>query len=194
MQRFLSLLQQADLELDSEEVADMLWLAGQIDVDATLASDGVKKNNQDKKEPPEQPRKKPDSHPGANPLNSLPPAPPANVVLPPADSAASRQPSNTFADLPFKAPAAPALRDRLELSRSLRPLRRKVPSSREMILDEEATAIAMVESGDRQWSPVLKATPERWLDLTLVVENTKSTIIWQELIAEIPTVGAFRGI
>ncbi len=196
MQRFLSLLQRADLELDSEEIADMLWLAGQIDVGVVLTTDGVKKNNRDKKEPPEQPRQKLNSDTGGKPLSSLPPEPPANVVLPPMDSDASRESSNTFADLPFKAPAAPALRDRLKLSRSLRPLRRKVSSSREMILDEEATAIAMVESGDRQWSPVLKATQERWLDLALVVESTKSTIIWQELIAEIQQLlersGAFR--
>jgi formylglycine-generating enzyme required for sulfatase activity len=76
---------------------------------------------------------------------------------------------------------------------------RKVPSRTVQVLDEEATAIQIAESaGQRQWLPVFQPDSERWLDLTLVVEQSRSTMIWQELIAEFQTLlerqGAFRSI
>jgi hypothetical protein len=76
---------------------------------------------------------------------------------------------------------------------------RQVPSRTEQILDEEATAIQIAESaGQRQWIPAFQPAPERWLDLALIVEETRSTVIWQDLIAEFQTLlerqGAFRNI
>ncbi len=75
---------------------------------------------------------------------------------------------------------------------------RKVPSRIEQVLDEEATAIAIAESHSQHWQPVLRAAPERWLDLALVVEDTRSTVIWQELIVEVQQLlerqGAFRTV
>ncbi len=41
MQRFLTLLQQIDLDLDPEEIADALWLAGQLDPSTNATPDAL---------------------------------------------------------------------------------------------------------------------------------------------------------
>jgi hypothetical protein len=97
---------------------------------------------------------------------------------------------------PFSVPAAPALRTQLDLSRSLRPLMRKVPSRTRFDLDEDATVTQIAET--QVWMPVVKANPERWLELDLVVEASKTTVIWERAIAELNHLveyqGAFRAI
>ena len=187
MQQFLALLKHTHLDLDAEAIADILWLASQIDPGEVSEAKGlepvppvvVEQREEERLPPPLQ--------------DDLPTRqPPVSVQLP-----RSRTQSSTGNSLPFQAPAAPALRNPLELGRSLRPFMRKVPSRTEQTLDEEATAIQIAESaGQRQWIPVFQPTPERWLDLALVVEESRSTVIWQELIAEFQTLleqqGAFR--
>jgi formylglycine-generating enzyme required for sulfatase activity len=92
---------------------------------------------------------------------------------------------------PFSVPAAPSLRTRLDLSRALRPLMRKVPSRTKFDLDEEATATQIAEIG--VWLPVVKPRPERWLELDLVVEDSKTTVIWERAIAELNHLAEYQG-
>lgn len=200
MQQFLAMLKQTGLELDADEIADALWLATQIGQGETTEAQSE----------PLDTDPSPDRNLGTReqtlppPLPEAPAIPPAQVSVSPPPPLPSSAPASTFRGasgsvIPFQAPAAPALRKSLELGRSLRPLMRKVPSRQVQILDEEATAIQIAESaGQRQWLPVFQPAPERWLDLALVVEETRSTIIWQELIAEFQTLverqGAFRTI
>jgi len=98
--------------------------------------------------------------------------------------------------LPFQTPAAPALPNKLAISRALRPLMRKVPSPTRSILDVEATVTRIAEQDI--WLPVTKPEPERWLDLELIAEENKSSFIWQETIVELEGLlhnhGAFRRI
>ncbi|WP_228016175.1 LuxR C-terminal-related transcriptional regulator, partial [Leptolyngbya ectocarpi] len=98
--------------------------------------------------------------------------------------------------IPIKAPAAPALRIRLELARALRPLRRSVPSPVRMEFDQAATIDRIADQGI--WSPVLSPAPERWLDVALVIEESKSVPLWKETLAEFQTLlerqGAFRSV
>ena len=188
MQRFLALLKHTDLDLDAEAIADVLWLANQLnpgEVSEAVPSEpeplvAIEQRTEDR-QPLPPPPKLPDN--------------PAQVAV----KASQPRIQASGSALPFQAPAAPALRNALELGRSLRPLMRKVPSRTEQILDEEATAIQIAESaGRRQWVPVFQAAPERWLDLALVVEESRSTVIWQELITEFQALlerqGAFRHI
>ena len=93
--------------------------------------------------------------------------------------------------LPFSVPAAPALRTRLELARSLRPLMRKVPSHSRFDLDEDATVNKIAET--EVWVPVVRPRPERWLELDLVVEDSKSTVIWNRTIAELNHLAEYQG-
>ena len=78
----------------------------------------------------------------------------------------------------------------------MRPLKRKVPSASRFILNEEATINRIIERDI--WLPVTKPEPERWLNLELVVEESRSAFIWQELIDEFQQIlenqGAFRRI
>ena len=98
--------------------------------------------------------------------------------------------------IPFKTPDASALRNPLELARSLRPFKRKYPSAREMVFDEEATVNRIVDQ--QLWVPVLKPAAERWFDLTLIVEDTASMGIWRKVIEEwlnlLKHHGAFRKV
>ncbi|AUB35962.1 Formylglycine-generating enzyme, required for sulfatase activity, containings SUMF1/FGE domain [Nostoc flagelliforme CCNUN1] len=96
----------------------------------------------------------------------------------------------------FSVPAAPALRNRLDLARSLRPLMRKVSSQTRFDVDEDATVAQIAETG--VWLPVVRAVPERWLQLDLVVEESKTTVIWERAIMELNHLmeyqGAFRSV
>ena len=98
--------------------------------------------------------------------------------------------------LPIRIPDSPALSKTLLLSRSLRPLMRKVKSSRRSMLDEEATIVQIVDQDI--WSPVMQPMTERWLDVAIVVEESRSSFIWRELIDEFRVLlerqGAFRDV
>lgn len=84
---------------------------------------------------------------------------------------------------PFKSPAATILPDPLGIERALRPLMRSKESRKNKILDEEATIQRVVEEGI--WCPVLQGEPERWFEITLVIDQSPSMIIWQETIEEL---------
>jgi formylglycine-generating enzyme required for sulfatase activity len=186
-------LKHAQLELDAEEIADLLYLAVQMgDVNKTSATTKPVEETQTKTtttEPEE--TQLPPTPPPAIPE---PAQPAASVNLPSSsDDTQSQSPSDS---IPFKTPAAPGLRNQLALARALRPLMRKVSSRTKKILDTEETVTQFAEN--RILIPVFKPEPERWLDLALVVEKSASIIIWQEIIAEFQKLiehsGAFRSV
>jgi len=189
---FDKLLKKVEIDLDAEQIADLLWLALQIEeVKVTPTPEmqilepetPIETNNSDSQltTPPQ--KNPPVSH-----------QPSASVYLPPTSKGSQQKQNKSIEGIPFKAPAAPALRNPLALARALRPLMRKVPSQIKTVLDEEETVTQIAEK--RVWTPVLKPAPERWLDVALVVEETRSTVIWREIIAEfqrlIELQGAFR--
>ena len=98
--------------------------------------------------------------------------------------------------LPFRSPAVPALQNALGIARSLRPLKRQVPSRTQFLLDESATVNRVAEQG--LWMPVLRPAPGRWLEVALVIDEGKSMAIWQRTISEfcllLERQGAFRNI
>ncbi|SEQ80125.1 Tetratricopeptide repeat-containing protein [Lentzea xinjiangensis] len=92
----------------------------------------------------------------------------------------------------------PALAESLDCFRALRPLKREIPSARDdaMVLDEVATAERTAQTG--VWWPVTRSRAERWLDLTVILDNSPSMSLWRpkvvafmELLARL---GAFRTI
>jgi len=144
--RFWTLLKHAQLELDAEEMADLLWLAVQMgEVEKTLAQ-----------ELPVEETETTTIKTVTDKTSELPPAPPAEIPEPtapmipepvkpqasvniPSDSDDKTQSKPASKTLPFKTPAAPGLRNKLALRRELRPLMRKVASRTQQILDEEKT-------------------------------------------------------
>ncbi|NER22829.1 MAG: formylglycine-generating enzyme family protein [Symploca sp. SIO1B1] len=216
-----SLLKQAELDLDAQQIADILWLAVQIreieetspketavrstfgegfqstssnfvdNIDAIPLQDHQTAINTETKTPPDAPLTPPIK------TTSNPPAASAYLPDSPENQLPKKIPKKTVSEgIPFQAPAAPALRQPLALARALRPLMRKVPSPTQTVIDEEETVTQISEKGI--WTPVLKPAPERWLELALVVEESGSTVIWQEIIAEFQRLtelqGAFRDV
>ncbi|MER8044743.1 SAV_2336 N-terminal domain-related protein [Streptomyces sp. NPDC094032] len=134
------------------------------------------------------------------------PAPPPRVPLHtpaapdpgPAPPVAPRPEPAAPGHTPLLAPAPPMLARPLALQRSLRPLRRTVPSPVGRELDEAATAdrIAALGAGPRLWLPVLRPRQERWLHLRIVVDTGPTMTMWRPLARELHTVlaqtGAFR--
>ncbi len=97
-------------------------------------------------------------------------------------------PEENTEGLPFQVPAAPALPNKLKISKALRPLMRKVPSHSQSILDIESTVNRIVDAlivKQDIWLPITKPQSERWLTLDLVVEENNSSFIWQETINEL---------
>lgn len=94
------------------------------------------------------------------------------------------------------APAIPAIKDPTAITHALRPLRRRIDSMAYDLLDEAATADRVADT--RLWLPELLPTPERWLDLVLVIDDSSSMVIWQRTVAEfralLMQLGAFRTI
>lgn len=187
---FAALLGKAGLELGAEEVADALWLARHInpgvrkqvvkeedledhDVEPTIREEYLDSELEDEgDDEAELPLSLPQKQDGAE----------SDAVKPDG--------------VPIKAPAAPALRIKLELARALRPLRRHVPSPVKMEFDQAATIKRIADQGI--WSPVLSPAPERWLDVALVIEESKSAPLWKETLVEFQTLlerqGAFRRV
>ncbi|MFM6897749.1 MAG: SAV_2336 N-terminal domain-related protein [Microcystis panniformis] len=181
------------LQLSDEDVADSIWLALQMGVE-------------DFQPPPENPEntgpidsstsnqieEKLDDIPEDNLSKSQP-----NVDVITEESLPKEIEKPTpIQDFPFQVPAAASLQTALFISRALRPFMGKVSSATKTILDEEATASFIAERDI--WLPVTKPQPERWLTLELVVEESRSSFIWRELINELQNLlenqGAFKTV
>ena len=185
--QFASALEDADLPFDALDLIDCLWLAQFCEPE-----------NPERQEP--KPKTLPNV-PIANraPVKNTEPASGEVGLFAPerkkrqtddsADTETER--ANKPKGLPFSVPAAPALRTRLDLARALRPLMRKVPSRQRFDLDEDATVTQIAET--EVWMPVVRASPERWLELDLVVEDSKTTTIWERSISELIHLAEYQG-
>lgn len=202
----ISLLRKLDLDVTAEEVAEILWLAARLP--PISASSGAPET------PP--PAAETDKTPSTNDTAAAarPAVPPQNrerfgasVTLPeesgaPGNAAANLYPAQAQTAAGgqgahrFRSPAAYALPGPLEIARQLRPLKRRVPSRTRTLFDEAATAHRIADTGD--WMPVLKAAAERWLDVTLLVDESSSMVIWQRMVSELKDLlerqGAFRTV
>ena len=179
------------LELSDEDIADILWLAAQMGV--VEAKPKEPEPNQSKSEPDNVVWQDEDSK-----QNTEVDSQPDEVinVYPEATIEPKIKTLPQTKSLPFQAPAAPAIQNSLQISRALRPLMKKFPSARKRVLDEEATVTRIAERD--VFVPVTKPQPERWLDLKLIVEESRSSFIWQETIDDLQQIlkihGAFRSV
>ncbi|SFQ99524.1 Tetratricopeptide repeat-containing protein [Lentzea waywayandensis] len=136
----------------------------------------------------------PSSESGREPRSETAP-PEAADVLP--LSSLSRN-EDDHEDVPLAAVDGPALADSLECFRALRPLKREIASFRDdaMVLDEVATAEQTAQTG--VWWPITRSRSERWLDLTVVMDNSPSMSLWRPKIIAfmemLARLGAFRTI
>jgi cholesterol oxidase len=95
-----------------------------------------------------------------------------------------------------RAPAVPALPGGRDILRALRPLKRRVPSRHDFVLDESATADRV--AAERLVLPVMSPADGRWLSVALVADAGPSMVIWRSLVAELrillERLGAFRDV
>jgi hypothetical protein len=190
-EQFISFLEGMKMSLTGRELTETLWLAQRIK--PLPAKPKTPLNPPSLERPPH--------------LNPPPPEgpPPPFIPPPPSDS---REPPRADvyvggkgsgvapAGVSFRLPGVVALPRSLSISRSLRPLMKRVPSRSETIIDEVATAEQSADLGII--TPVLRAAPERWLDLAIVVERSGAMRMWSRSIADLKALlerlGAFRNV
>ncbi|MCW5318359.1 SUMF1/EgtB/PvdO family nonheme iron enzyme [Nostoc sp. KVJ3] len=193
IERVIGAFQNLGFDLTDTEIADILWLAVQM-----------RRSNCSSVSEPEQQTPVSTTSKIASTLPQLPLEQNLNSsksinkteasanVYPQSSQDSDRNSSG----IPIKVPAAQALRNQLEIGRALRPLKRRVPSKREFVLDEAATAERIAK--EKLLLPVMKSAPERWLELALVVDEGASMMLWTQTIKELRQLlerhGAFRDV
>ncbi|MGB0564786.1 MAG: hypothetical protein ACPGVO_23770, partial [Spirulinaceae cyanobacterium] len=198
LEHFISTLEQANIErqgnaLDAVEIADLLWLALQRDGGEAVegeASSVVGDEPDIETEPPESQPLPTQRETEETQETETTEAPGAKVYPSGGRSQSSQQ------GIPFKTPAAAALRNPLALARALRPLMRKVRSRTVQVLDERATVQQTIE--EQRVVPVMRPALERWFEVALVIEESGSWGIWQQTLMEFAQLlarqGAFRAV
>jgi formylglycine-generating enzyme required for sulfatase activity len=174
-----------DLDLTPEEIADIFWL--------TLQRQEI---NQTITTPAPQPKIIPpvteETDVTSDYINTSPKLP----EIPKAQIYSSSSNSTTTNSISLRIPDAPSLRTPLALAQSLRPLMRRVASDKNTILDETATVDYFANQSI--FVPIFKSEPEPWLDLALVVDESKSMLIWRHTIRELKRLlehyGVFRDV
>lgn len=184
--RLAAILEMLDIEPTEEDLMDVLWLAEHI----APHTGGSGRPASDRQEHEET------ASPVTSPGRSRPELPvradPELHLSPPKTS----RTVPTVPAAPFQVPAAPGLPAGRALTRALRPLKRRTPSDREIVLDEEATATRIAEGG--LWIPEFRPARTRWFDLVLVIDGHRSMSIWRQLADELrillERLGAFRDV
>ncbi|MFF9194326.1 NaeI family type II restriction endonuclease [Streptomyces sp. NPDC014779] len=207
--RLLAALRTAVPELDGTALAEALWLAAHRaaeDPDAAPRPVPDPAAEEDDGAParagrqrPAPPADDPHTAPGApagrppQPRTAADDAPPGT----PGGRALHERLAGSTTPVRGQAVAAPhtgALPRALELTRALRPWKRRWPEGRGSTLDIDATVDGYARSGEL--IPVLTAAPERWFDLVLIVDRSPGMRVWTETVAEFTAVldrlGAFR--
>ncbi len=188
--QFAKTLTNSNLEFDAIDLADMLWLAQFIESgNATQLEAEQTGKKGDKGSTTSSSIDKRGSSSLESALNLY--TDNQNQAHQGQREKKTEQTTENFKGQPFSVPAAPALRTRLDLARALRPLMRKVSSRTRFDLDEDATVTQIAET--EVWMPLVRARPERWLELDVVVEDSKTTVIWERVIAELNLLAEYQG-
>ncbi|KYC41698.1 hypothetical protein WA1_16810 [Scytonema hofmannii PCC 7110] len=190
LDQLINALNQEELGLTGEEIADIFWLTLQ-----RIESLELTPNKQQFSPPTQLEPQIPTGLPTPNIPPNFPEIPSASANIYSNSSTKTQTSTNTQA-LTLGIPDAPSLREPIKLAQSLRPLMRRVASGREMILDEIATVERTAAEGI--CIPVFQPEPEPWLDLALVVDESRSMLIWRHTIRELRRLlehyGIFRDV
>ncbi|GLY99090.1 FxSxx-COOH system tetratricopeptide repeat protein [Actinoplanes sp. NBRC 103695] len=181
-------------EPDWRHIADALWLA------ATMEGPGEPTGRMSPGHVDVPPVAVPERGDGGGPeTGGSPPRPPLpagrqrDAARPagPAFTAGSAEIEDTGDPSPLTALPAGRL-----LARALKPFQRRVESATEVEPDEEETANFAVDTG--VWLPRYRPVQDRWLGLTLIVDDSPSMAVWRPTVAAFRILlerhGAFRGV
>ncbi|MEU0249229.1 SAV_2336 N-terminal domain-related protein [Streptomyces sp. NPDC006235] len=206
--RLAAALSAAGASPTPRELAELLWMAAQLDPDrqerepSAEPGDGDSPSAHEESTPaeaetpapaPPQPTPEPELKPEPEPVHRTPDRVPLTL---PAPRSPHHRHDSPGGGSPLLAPVPPMLPHPLALQRALRPLQRKVPSPHTRVLDERATAdrIARLGAHPDVWFPVLRPAPDRWLRLNLVHDTGPTMPVWRPLVGELHTALAQSGI
>ncbi|HZE33657.1 MAG TPA: FxSxx-COOH system tetratricopeptide repeat protein [Actinoallomurus sp.] len=190
LERFVNAIADAAPGVTPEEIADALWLATQLPASPPAGPE------------PAIGRRHPQERTGdidrAHPAGGFA----GHLVSPSRDTDAPRSGADLAAGMyaghpdvtarhGILSPRVTALPGQREYMRAFRPLKRMVPSRRDLVLDEVATAELSAERG--KWEPVLRGAPERWLSVALVVDDGPTMTIWRDAVAELRSLLNYTG-
>ncbi|MFD9334430.1 TIR-like protein FxsC [Streptomyces sp. NPDC060028] len=166
-------------ELDGLSVAELLWLAA-----ATRARRGAPQRADAAAVPPSP------SSGAVDPRERLSGWGPLHrPVYGPSASGGDAVPARQV-----PVPSGTALPRAREIARALRPLRRPWTAGRRQQLDLARTVAGYARSGELL--PAFRPAPERWFDLTVVLDRSPTMAVWgdtaDELLKVLATTGAFR--
>ena len=197
----LAALRHVQMDLTGEDVADTLWLAPHLAGSGVVgASLGAGSGDPVVATRPSDPALR------AGPTPVEPVAPPPTPLDPGASPSSVDRRGAIYLPAtgsvparggqPVRVPTGPPLPGSLAIARSLRPLRRRVPSPARVVLDVEQTVRRVAEEG--LWVPTLRPAPDRWLALALVVDGGRSMDLWRPMTGELyrllSCTGAFRTV
>lgn len=198
LQTFIEILERAGLDPDRDGVLDALWLAS-LDRDFGLGSEpsgraalpetsvGVRVISAGGGGPeasPERSEAAPEAKKPLPPLQRQKYSADGAYLYPKTDISAG---DITTPASPIQLGAARSLAERLPLARALRPFRRRWRSTRDVELDEEATATLTAERqafGAQGLYPVMRPRTERWYEAHLVLEDDPAIELWASPLKE----------
>jgi hypothetical protein len=190
MERLIECLQKLVEDLDAMAIAEALWLS------ANALPDGSSS-------PPLPDESEPLQAEQSDWLPTGGPPPGETATVPDADGTDDVSiglldaPTSAAATVPgwrVQVPKARSLPRPLDLARSLRPFKRSWPKGRRMELDLEATTREYARTGSLV--PAFRPAPERWFDVALLIDESPTMTIWEEVVTEfgdlLQQLGAFR--
>jgi nucleoside-triphosphatase THEP1 len=184
-----------ELGLTSREIADVVWLALQMQESDRPTHAGSNSSVATATQPQELPQLRSPDEPFSPPETTSrekPQEEPAAGLYNPDQNASG----GMAGALSLRVPDARSLREPLSLARALKPLLRLVAAGQSTTIDEAATVEQIIEQ--QVWLPVLKPSLEPVLELALVVDESVSMQIWQRTIQDLQRFlthyGVFRDV
>ncbi len=184
----LGRLREAELEVSEREISDALWLA--VQMNSAEAGIGQARRGPVSERPTAPATSSHIPEPEPYPPHPVPPWRPLWHPLPAYGAALVAERHGP----PVRLSAFSEVRDKIELQRAIRPLRRTIEGRSATVLDEETTALDSADAG--AVIPALVPARERWLSLALVLDTSQSMSLWPGLMDELRDLlaqtGAFR--
>ncbi|MFE7030750.1 TIR-like protein FxsC [Streptomyces sp. NPDC057621] len=178
------------------EVAELLWLAANLPAGALIRAQAPSDEGTPSATPPPSGQKAAAAEALKAAANQDDAGQEDRLYLPDRDVPGQERTRSHPASL-IRVASTPVLPRRRALARSLRPLKRRVPSTTHLVIDEDATADRIAD--EARWMPVLAPAQDRWLDLALVIDiQGDGASLWQplgrELLGVLQELGAFRSL
>ncbi|MFZ2727348.1 MAG: SAV_2336 N-terminal domain-related protein [Methylococcaceae bacterium] len=189
--QLITVLNKVELYPDSRELADILWLALQIDIPVIQNKSDINNeeflakqedNNKpslENKEPPKKPPEKPAEKPAEKQSITQTQQTKSSLFANQKDSGIN---PNGIKGQAFRTPALSLLHNALAFNRAFRPLRKTVASRFHTELAIEETVHYIAET--QLFLPILKGKAQRWLELVIIIDDAISMQIWQPLLKE----------